>query len=185
MKDTGAFQFFRRELFSSQHHVRPGIPVEGKVPISVGRGLDEGQGGMDMLVLAKVIHADAGVLRHLTQLSAEHIFTDFANEGRALCQLLEHGQYVARRAAGVGLQQRIPLLALSVFGEIDQQLAERNHIKTLFHNLLFHNPFVFLQPGTLMMILLKLAPQPSAKRAICAPSTEWVMREESAFTPST
>ena len=36
-----------------------------------------------------------------------------------------------------------------------------------------------------MLILLNSALQPSANTPMCAPSTEWVMRELSAFTSST
>ena len=40
-------------------------------------------------------------------------------------------------------------------------------------------------PGNFMLMFSKLASQPSAKTPICAPSMECVIRQLSAFTPST
>ena len=60
---------------------------------------------MNLLIFQQEVHTDPRFLCHLTELCATHVFPDLADKRRTLPQLLQHGEHVARRAAGVCLQQ--------------------------------------------------------------------------------
>jgi hypothetical protein len=68
----------------------------------------------------------------IAKLTPVDIFSDLADEGGFMPEVLQHGKHVARRAAGVGFPKGIALRADAAFGKVDQQLAERDDI-ILFH----------------------------------------------------
>ena len=79
MEEPRAAQHIERQLIGRQHHVGARVAVEGKVPVAVGEGLDEGQRRVDPLIHAQIVHADPGALRRLAQLPAEHVLSDLAD----------------------------------------------------------------------------------------------------------
>ena len=108
--------------------VGAGLAVEAEVPVAPRQSLDDGQGGVDLLVIAQAPQVDAGVRRDGGQLPAETVRPHLAEEGAAPPQLLQHGQHVAGRAAGVRLEQGVALPGKAVLGEVDQQLAQSRHV---------------------------------------------------------
>ena len=111
------------------------LAVEGEIPVAVGEGLDESQGGGDFVVHHQRVGVDSGIGNDLFQELAEHIVANLANESTGFAQLAEHSQHIAGRAAGAGLKEVIPLCAGPVLGKIDQQFAKGDYI-ILFHGFL-------------------------------------------------
>ena len=88
---------------------------------------------MNFPIHLQIIHADACVLCYLLQLTAEHIVADLPDKRTGITQLFQHRQDIARCPAGICFHKRIALFALSVFGKINEQFSESNHIKTFRH----------------------------------------------------
>ena len=131
MEDAAVLQGILRHVRLREHHVRAGVAVEGEVPVPAGQGLDEGQGGAGVRVPDQAAGADARLPDHIDQHIAEHIRPHLAQEEAAAVQLLEHGQDVAGRAAGVGLEEGVPLGAQAVFREVHEQFAQGDDVKGL------------------------------------------------------
>ena len=104
VKKTGASDQSAVHLIRGQQHVRAGIAVEGKIPVPVRKGLNEGQSGPCVRVHDQAGGIDTRLLQNGFQLQAEDVPSYLAGEGRGMPQFIEHGQYVAGRAAGIGLK---------------------------------------------------------------------------------
>ena len=133
VEDFGAPQQLQGQLLLPEHHIRPGLAVEGKIPVSVGGGFDKGQGGGNVLVHFQGLGADAGFLQHALQKPPKEVVSHLAHKGAASSKLSQHGQHIAGRSPGTGLKEGIPLGRNPVFRKIDQQLTESHHVKGLLH----------------------------------------------------
>ena len=65
MENPGIGDGVLRQFIGSQHHIRAGLAIEGKVPVAVGEGLDKGQGGGNLPVHHQGLGADARVPDHI------------------------------------------------------------------------------------------------------------------------
>ena len=59
MENPGIGDGFLRQLALGQHHIRAGLAIEGKVPVTVGEGLDKSQRGGDFGVYNQMVRVDA------------------------------------------------------------------------------------------------------------------------------
>ena len=85
--------------------------------------MHHGKGRMDLGIVQQRSGVDPGLLRDGAELMAVDVISHFADKSGLPAQLLQHGQYVAGSAAGVGLPEGIALLAEPGLGEVDQQFA--------------------------------------------------------------
>ena len=129
MKEAGVCNQIFLYLLRAQHHIRAGIPVEGKVTVTVRLLMNESQRRMNHLVHQQIARIDTGRFHDLFQMTSKSILPYFSNESRLFPELFQHRQYVAGCAARIGFQENISLRAESAFGKIDQQLSESRYVK--------------------------------------------------------
>ena len=123
------------DFLGVQTHICAGIAVEAEIPVAPCQSMHHRQGGMHLIVPEKSGSGDSGFRQSIFQLIPKAVPAHFADEGGGMSQLGQQGQHVAGSTAGICLQQRIALAAVSVLGQVDQQLAQGDHI-IFFHN--FH-----------------------------------------------
>ena len=129
MENAALGDLVQGQFLLPEHHVRPGIAVEGEVPVPIAEGLDKGQGGARLPVKHQMVHADPRRLRRVPQHPAEQVVPHLAHKGARTAQLFQHGQHIARRAPRIGLVYRVPLRACAASGKVHQQLAQGNYVK--------------------------------------------------------
>ena len=71
-------------------------------------------------IAEQMLHIDACLPGDQPELRSEAVVADLTDECCFPAQLLQHGQHVAGRAAGIGLKDGVPLGAEAVLREIDQ-----------------------------------------------------------------
>ena len=136
VEDPSPGDHILRHLVGGEECIRPRVPVEGEVPVSIFRRFDKRQGGVAVGVHYQAIHRDACLQAHLAQKMAKLVIPHLAEKRRPLAQLGQHGQHITGRAAGVGLIKGIALGTGTVAGEVHQQLPQSHHIILFFHR--FH-----------------------------------------------
>ncbi len=124
VEDAAVRKQFLVHLLRLQHDVRTGLAVEAERPIPPGQGMDIGQRGMHAFIPQKALSFDAALGDGICQQVPEGVLPHLADKGGLVAQVLEHGQHVAGRSAGIHLQEKIPLGAETGLGEIDQKLAQ-------------------------------------------------------------
>ena len=73
-----------------------------------------------------------GILQCFHQRFPEGVIADFSDHGSPAAVLCQRCQEIARRSARVGGQDRVACLIDGMWGKIDQQFTERNHV-IMFH----------------------------------------------------
>ena len=131
MEDAAVAEQVCVQFLGAQADIRARLAVKAEIPVAVGEGVDQGQRRGDLGVAVERARVDPGLPHRPLQHVAEAVPPHLADEGAALPQLAQHGQHVGRRAAGVGLKEGVALLAQSVLGKIDQQLAQRYDVEAL------------------------------------------------------
>ena len=131
VEDPAGFQQVLIQFICPQQQIRARFPIETEVPVSVGEGVDDGQGRRDLRVPFQAADVDAGVFHRVREEITKAVLSHLADERGLFPQLLQHGQHIRRGSAGIGFEQGISLPALSVPGEVDQQFSQRNNIKLL------------------------------------------------------
>ena len=133
VEDLSPGDHLLRHLVRGQKRIRPGVPVEGKVPVSVFCCFDKRQCGVAVRVHHQTIHGDARLRTNLAQKVTKLVVSYLSDKRRPLAQLGQHSQHVAGRTSGVGLIEGISLRADSVAGEVHQQLTQSSHINAFLH----------------------------------------------------
>ena len=123
-------------LIRRKEHVRTGVSIEGKIPVPVLKGLYEGQRGSGILIHNQVGGVDSHLFQNGLQLQPEDVLPHLSDEGRGMAELIQHGQHVAGRAAGIRLKHGISLRAHSVVRKINQQFSKCYDIE-FFHDYLY------------------------------------------------
>ena len=112
---------FFRHFFLRQHHVSPGVPVEGKIPVPIRKGMHHRQGCMHLIIHTQIIRTNPYILNDIFQPASKGILSNFSNKGYFMPQSGKHCQHIAGRPARVRLKNRIALAALIILDKINQQ----------------------------------------------------------------
>ena len=132
MKEPCVRKQLQMQLLLPQHHIRTGIAVEGKVPVTVRKGLHKGQRSPHIRIRHQIGGVNSHLFQNRPQTVSENILPYLSDKGGLPPRPVQHGQHVAGRTARVCLIKRIALCAHPVFRKINQQLSQRCHVE-FFH----------------------------------------------------
>ena len=116
-----------------QHHVRARIPVEGEVPVSVLKGLDEGKCRMNRLILKNRLRINSAASHCFKQEAPEHILSDFSDERCLSPVILKHGKDIPGSSSGIHFKQGIALRTQSALCKVNQQFPQCHYIIFFVH----------------------------------------------------
>ena len=132
MKEPCVRKKLQMQLLLPQHHIRTGIAVEGKVPVTVRKGLHKGQRSPHIRIRHQIGGVNSHLVQNRPQTVSENILPYLSDKGGLPPRPVQHGQHVAGRTARVCLIKRIALCAHPVFRKINQQFSQRCHVE-FFH----------------------------------------------------
>ena len=95
-------------------------PIEGEITVTVFKGMYQCQCGVDLIIQHQIFRADSQILKRFLQRHTELVFADFANKGSFFAEVVQHGEDVARSAAGICFEQSVALFAETILGKVDQ-----------------------------------------------------------------
>ena len=134
----------RIHIIFIKHHVRPGIAVKRKLPVSVRKRMHKCQGRIDRIIHQQIGRVDPYFLQCVVQKHSKLILSDLSEKCCPLSEFVQHCQHIARRASRTCLEQIIALFTFSIHCKIDEKLSHCDHIIFLFHPR--SPPFVFICP---------------------------------------
>ena len=120
VEKPGVLYEFFLQLVCAEHHIRTGIPIEGEITVTVFKGMYQCQCGVDLIIQHQIFRADSQILKRFLQRHTELVFADFADKGSFFAEVVQHGEDVARSAAGICFEQSVALFAETILGKVDQ-----------------------------------------------------------------
>ena len=123
----------RIHIIFIKHHVRPGIAVKRKLPVSVRKRMHKCQGRIDRIIHQQIGRVDPYFLQCVVQKHSKLILSDLSEKCRSLSKFVQHCQHIAWRASRARLKQIVSLFAFSIHCKINEKFSHCDHIIFLFH----------------------------------------------------